>query len=497
MSSNSKRWQKPWGKKKKRDGEADVENGDEEDDGRQIYSERHPGSFNLEALKASEEFQRRVESNLSNPKRKVALCFGYLGTKYQGLQINPDALTIESTLEKALFLARGIHEHNFGFLQKIQWTRAARTDRGVHAVAQCCGMRLNLSLNDREAFMDQVNSFLPPDIRVFAVSKVCKNFNSKLMCTKRRYNYILPTYLLQDAGDINAIIQASLKSNTQESNDQLDGAQNQASCDASLPATSTSPLAMTLDSQTLKKIYLELKTYRASTEKIKALKDSLKEYEGTHLYHNFTTGKSDDDANANRYILSFECGETNVDPQTGVEWVTLSVLGQSFLLNQIRKMVGFAIDVVRGTATLENLRESLQKGSKIDVSMAPGLGLYLDELFFDNYNLKYGVGGVIDQQLQKSKKRKLEEKGGDGKTEDQPTGNDDDNVLENERLDWYNQTNVREKLDSFRNRIVQHVQEVDSTDMAFVQYLNTLRVQASAKDNVTLAPPPVVIPNST
>jgi tRNA pseudouridine38-40 synthase len=64
---------------------------------------------------------------LPRTKKKMAVCFGYLGSKYQGLQVNPDADTIEKELERALFLCGGIHESNFGFLQKVQWTRAART----------------------------------------------------------------------------------------------------------------------------------------------------------------------------------------------------------------------------------------------------------------------------------------------------------------------------------------------------------------------------------
>ena len=69
------------------------------------------------------------------------------------------------------------------------------------------------------------------------------------------------------------------------------------------------------------------------------------------------------------------------------EWVLISVLGQSFLLNQIRKMLGLAIEVVNGTATDDNLASSFSK-AKVDVPMAPATGLYLDELFFDGYNMR-------------------------------------------------------------------------------------------------------------
>ena len=50
--------------------------------------------------------------------------------------------------------------------------------------------------------MINVNSFLPIDIKMHSLSKVTKNFNSKMHCSKRRYHYLLPTYMLQDKKNI-------------------------------------------------------------------------------------------------------------------------------------------------------------------------------------------------------------------------------------------------------------------------------------------------------
>ena len=97
---------------------------------------QHAGCISLAEVKASPEFADRVVFPADAPKRKYGMCFGYLGSSYQGLQINPGAVTVEAVLEKALFLAGGIEECNYENLQKVGWTRAARTDRGVHAIAQ-------------------------------------------------------------------------------------------------------------------------------------------------------------------------------------------------------------------------------------------------------------------------------------------------------------------------------------------------------------------------
>ena len=52
-----------------------------------------------------------------------------LCTQFLISQVNPDAETIEKELERAFFLCGAIQESNFGFLQKVQWTRSARTGK--------------------------------------------------------------------------------------------------------------------------------------------------------------------------------------------------------------------------------------------------------------------------------------------------------------------------------------------------------------------------------
>jgi hypothetical protein len=132
--------------------------------------EIHGGSYPLEEVKAMPEYAELVEQTAS--KRTFALNIGYCGTQYQGLQTNEGAITIEGLLERALFLSGGIKECNFGNLQKVGWTRAARTDKGVHAIGQCVSMRL--TVDSEPNFIQQVNRFLPDDIRLFAMTKTTK-----------------------------------------------------------------------------------------------------------------------------------------------------------------------------------------------------------------------------------------------------------------------------------------------------------------------------------
>ena len=134
----------------------------------------HQGSFKISEIYSMPEWNSRIQQPKDAPKRKYALCLGYLGTEYQGLQINPGAITIEAILEKALFLTGGIDENNFGNIQKVSWSRTARTDKGVHAVSQCCSMKLQFPLGEEENFRMALNNFLPEDIRVHYIQKVSK-----------------------------------------------------------------------------------------------------------------------------------------------------------------------------------------------------------------------------------------------------------------------------------------------------------------------------------
>ena len=85
--------------------------------------------------------------------------------------------------------------------------------------------------------------------------------------------------------------------------------------------------------------------FRVTPEKLDQLKSILACYKGTHNYHNFTNGKDFKEANSNRYIMSFECSQPFIRQDT--EWVSLKVHGQSFMLHQIRKMVGLGMLFVK------------------------------------------------------------------------------------------------------------------------------------------------------
>ena len=57
----------------------------------------------------------------------------------------------------------------------------------------------------------------------------------------------------------------------------------------------------------------------------------------------------------------------------------MQVKGQSFMIHQIRKMVGLVIAIARGFAPETTLVEAFQR-EKVDIPRAPALGLLLENV---------------------------------------------------------------------------------------------------------------------
>uniref|UniRef100_A0A7N0R9W3 Pseudouridine synthase I TruA alpha/beta domain-containing protein n=1 Tax=Kalanchoe fedtschenkoi TaxID=63787 RepID=A0A7N0R9W3_KALFE len=113
----------------------------------------------------------------------------------------------------------------------------------------------------------------------------------------------------------------------------------------------------------------------------------LSSFVGTHNFYNFTTRIKAEDPSCHRFIVSFEAN--TVVTVEGMDFVKCEVVGQSFMLHQIRKMMGLAVAVMRNCAPESLLEYAFQKGVSITVPTAPEVGLYLDECYFTSYNNKW------------------------------------------------------------------------------------------------------------
>lgn len=63
------------------------------------------------------------------------------------------------------------------------------------------------------------------------------------------------------------------------------------------------------------------------------------------------------------------------------------------MLHQIRKMIGLVMAICRGLASKDVITKAWMK-DRVDLPIAPGLGLVLEEPHYDKYNKKYGSDGI-------------------------------------------------------------------------------------------------------
>jgi len=294
-------------------------------------------------------------------KRKVAIAFGYVGTNYGGFQMNKNQHTLQSELELALYKANLLSSLNIGHPQKYSFSSSARTDKGVHACAQVCSCKIQFPDGTSvEAIRQRIQELLPSDIQIFDIIRTTRNFCAKTQRDKVQYQYMIPSFVLHN--NIQQVFR-----------------------DHAIPFDRSADGKTPLLPEEIQKLQTSLKSYRSTVEQRTVLQNALRKYEGTHPFHNFTKGMKRGQAQAFRYILSF----TVQDPiiVNDVEWIPTQVLGQSFLLHQIRKMISLVIDVTRGTVPISILDKALHKDNDtVRVSLAPAQGLFLEQSYFDGYN---------------------------------------------------------------------------------------------------------------
>ncbi|XP_020890736.1 tRNA pseudouridine synthase A, mitochondrial isoform X2 [Arabidopsis lyrata subsp. lyrata] len=343
-----------------------------------------------------EETDMSCGGGVTEPQ-KVAIIFAFCGVGYQGMQKNPGAKTIEGELEEALFHAGAVPESIRGKPKLYDFARSARTDKGVSAVGQVVSGRFNV---DPPGFVDRLNSNLPNQIRIFGYKHVTPSFSSKKFCDRRRYVYLLPVFALDPISHRDReTVMASLGPGEEyvkcfecsERGRKIPGLVGNWK---DVEVGSIQEDSCKLNTNSTEKIngegnvMAETKSKFCYGEKEKErFNRILSCYVGSYNFHNFTTRTKADDPAANRQIISFTANTViNLD---GIDFIKCEVLGKSFMLHQIRKMMGLAVAIMRNCASESLIQTAFSKDVNITVPMAPEVGLYLDECFFTSYNKKF------------------------------------------------------------------------------------------------------------
>jgi tRNA pseudouridine38-40 synthase len=132
---------------------------------------------------------------------RIALKLSYLGTRYHGFQIQPQAAvpTIEGALFDALTGLKLIEDR-----ASSNYAAAGRTDKGVHALAQV----ISFDTAKPGVTPRMVNSLLPEDIWVYALATPGPGFNARRDACSREYRYFVPLFA-QPALDLTRMREAA------------------------------------------------------------------------------------------------------------------------------------------------------------------------------------------------------------------------------------------------------------------------------------------------
>lgn len=135
--------------------------------------------------------------------------------------------------------------------------------------------------------------------------------------------------------------------------------------------------------------------YRIPPERVDRIQKALDTYVGTKNFYNYTIQKPYKDPSAKRHIKSFVVNRKPIligdgPDEEKQEWLSLKVHGQSFMMHQIRKMVGMVTLLVRCGSDLKTMDVSFTD-SKMSIPKVPGLGLLLERPVFDSYNTLQAV----------------------------------------------------------------------------------------------------------
>jgi len=107
----------------------------------------------------------------------------YNGTNYHGWQIQPNAASVQETLNKAFSVILN---------SEISLMGAGRTDTGVHAKEMYAHFDFENPIESK-SLIHKLNSFLPKDIVIYNVFAVADDAHTRFDATKRTYEYHINT----------------------------------------------------------------------------------------------------------------------------------------------------------------------------------------------------------------------------------------------------------------------------------------------------------------
>ena len=116
--------------------------------------------------------------------QRYFLHLAYNGAPYHGWQSQPNAVSVQETLEKALSTI---------MRSDVKVTGAGRTDTGVNAAKMFAHVDFGQPVADIKSFVNRLNSLLGRDIVVYDLIPVAEDAHARFDATSRTYKYFVNT----------------------------------------------------------------------------------------------------------------------------------------------------------------------------------------------------------------------------------------------------------------------------------------------------------------
>ena len=276
----------------------------------------------------------------------VCLCLGYDGTDFHGWQAQPGLRTVQGMVEEAID-EMGI-EHG-------PVRGCSRTDAGVHALGQIASFAAEIEV-PREGWVSGLNARLPEDIVVHDARACYRRYNPRFHAAHKRYRYLVRCGQQRDPLIRHQAWQLGPKG-------------------ARRDVESTARRGRVED-------YLDLD----------AMWVAAAHFVGEHDFRAFR--QSGDE----REIVVREMFEVSVNPRWlgRPDLLAFEVVGNSFMKNMVRIMVGTLVDVGCGRIAADAIPAMLREDSdRSDAGQtAPAHGLTLVEIELDRFD---GPGDAFDR----------------------------------------------------------------------------------------------------